>query len=966
MAASGANVVGHVAIENVNQLVDQRDAVVVVFVGRVAVGVINGPGGTITAGIVDTELEALSLGYEAGTTGGFPGGNAAALGGLVELSPDVVPEDLELSSSLGSIARVAGGIEDWEVPGFDVDAFVLTTPEDDVLNARCRPIAATTLEESVESDRDAVLDVEGLDVQIDGGPPEVGEELRSVIESCTRRPTLRYEATPRRTYLIASILGIVCNRISITERLKVVIIWIAASICLTWFPTTPAPYGERNTHSHRTTWSPLSRYHSFQAQGSERCWGREQVLGIPMSLGQHRYLTLMTELDCSIAAGAEPPPAVYIFTCGRVILDYEGHCPCKAEVDGESPEEVRYLEWGARNENDGSILIQRQAKNTTIPAPVVATVSQYWEGNDGPWSSFAVQVGNKGQNVRLLPSTASSSTWVVYSEGCPADAPSNCQDSRGGTFNPNNSLTWVPNSLFNLGLEENLGFDVYGDFGFDSVTLGWTGSGGPTVEHSVVAGIGDTAFSWLGVLGLNPRPTNFSTFPNNPQVSFVQALRNQNGIPSVSWAYTVGAPYRLSKVFGSLVLGGYDKSRFSIPSASSSNLTFPFYTDIARDLLVGVSSITTSNTTSSSSSSNLSDNGFFAFIDSTVPHFYLPRSVCDKFEDAFGLTWNSTLQQYILSSSQHDTLTKLNPTVIFTLSPEIPTQSNTVDIALPYSAFSLNLSWPHIKDEDGFGSTTYYFPLRRATNDTQYTLGRAFLQEAYLIADYERNNFSVWPCKWDGDTNNANIVTILSLKDSSNLNQPSGPSSNGGGNNGGGGKKGLGTGAIAGIAVGVALGIIGILVAAFLYLRRRRQRVVDAFELAAGPEETDPNGHGAYPQKEPLPEEIDGTLRHELSNQHRFGVLEADQDAERKIEMEDTGVPAESGGQEIQIYEMEAGLSGVPHLVLEPPTAIEPGPDSRPSSSAFEDTLVAVSPPDETENEKRLGHGFEDEKQEKN
>ena len=160
-------------------------------------------------------------------------------------------------------------------------------------------------------------------------------------------------------------------------------------------------------------------------------------------------------------------------------------------------------------------------------------------------SSFAIQVGKTAQNVRVFPSTASTTTWVVENVGCPSDAPSNCEDSRGGIFNKNTSLTWVPNSIFEIGIEENLGFDVFGDFGFDTVTLGWLGSGGPTVEHSIVAGIGDTTLTWLGVLGLNPRPTNFSTFVNNPQVSFIQALRNQNAIPSVSWSYTAGASYRM-------------------------------------------------------------------------------------------------------------------------------------------------------------------------------------------------------------------------------------------------------------------------------------------------------------------------------------------------------------------------------------------------------------------------------------
>ena len=39
--------------------------------------------------------------------------------------------------------------------------------------------------------------------------------------------------------------------------------------------------------------------------------------------------------------------------------------------------------------------------------------------------------------------------------------------------------------------------------------------------------------------------------------------------------------------------------------------------------------------------------------------------------------------------------------------------------------------------------TSHYFPLRRAQNETQYALGRTFLQQVCLIVDYDRNRFSV-------------------------------------------------------------------------------------------------------------------------------------------------------------------------------------------------------------------------------
>ena len=40
-----------------------------------------------------------------------------------------------------------------------------------------------------------------------------------------------------------------------------------------------------------------------------------------------------------------------------------------------------------------------------------------------------------------------------------------------------------------------------------------------------------------------PRPSNFSSF-NDPILSFMQNLRNEDRIPSTSWAYTAGNRYR--------------------------------------------------------------------------------------------------------------------------------------------------------------------------------------------------------------------------------------------------------------------------------------------------------------------------------------------------------------------------------------------------------------------------------------
>lgn len=140
--------------------------------------------------------------------------------------------------------------------------------------------------------------------------------------------------------------------------------------------------------------------------------------------------------------------------------------------------------------------------------------------------------------------------------------------------------------------------------------------------------------------------------------------------------------------------------------------------------------------------SSLLPNGIAAFVDSTIPWIYLPIEACNKFEDAFGITWDEKMQGYPVNDTLHDKLTAQNASVIFTIGSSTSGTGPSVDIALPYAAFDLVLELPLVRN------TTRYFPLARAANESQYTLGRTFLQEAYLIADYERRNFSISQCSW--------------------------------------------------------------------------------------------------------------------------------------------------------------------------------------------------------------------------
>ncbi|EON66382.1 hypothetical protein W97_05479 [Coniosporium apollinis CBS 100218] len=492
-----------------------------------------------------------------------------------------------------------------------------------------------------------------------------------------------------------------------------------------------------------------------------------------------------------------------------------------------------------------------RAEPTTVPAPFVFTPSQDWDGNDGSWSTFNVNVGTPGQDFRVLISTSGYETWVVAPEGCTPTDPSDCATARGAEifnsaaspgFETNQSSTWDMIGLYSLDLEKHLGYSGNGLFGYDRVGLGtYAETGGLVLNRTVVAGIADKDH-FLGVLGLSTRPISFES-TSDPIPSFFTDLKTKNLIPSSSYGYTAGASYRLKRVSGSLVLGGYDQSRFE-----PSNTTFTFSNDPTRDLTIGVQSIVAQDTLIGVAS--LTSTGHLSFIDSTVPHIWLPQAVCDVFERAFGLTYDPTTDLYLVNDTTHSQLQSLNPTISFKLGNQatIDPDGQSVTIDLPYAAFDLQASYPL------YNTSTNYFPIRRAANNTQYTLGRTFLQEAYLTVDNERRNFSVSQAVFKDPMPSREIVTILC-----NGCTAASPDS-----------SGLSTGATIGIAVGAVLLILGAGLAIFFFIRnkKRKQRLAELDDtqytkVDAGPKPSATSSPAH--DDENKPHEVDATqMRQEL------------------------------------------------------------------------------------------------------
>lgn len=366
---------------------------------------------------------------------------------------------------------------------------------------------------------------------------------------------------------------------------------------------------------------------------------------------------------------------------------------------------------------------------------------------DGSWSTFNIRAGTPAQSVRVIASTNSPQTNVVQPAGCaiavlPRGLPPNCAASRGGLFELNNSTTWVNQGWYSLnsksthyGFEANLGYNFNLNYGLDTLALDYQdGPNAPTLLNQTIAAYNLPNPLYLGVFGLGTQPVLYESFGNYSAPSFFTTLRAKNLIPSLSWSYTAGAAYRLSGgQYAQVVFGGYDTSRFQ-----ANDVQFRLSADVTRDIVVGIQSIIYSGT----STVPLLPVPIYAFIESTDPNIWLPLPACLLFEQAFGLTWDDSISKYLMNETLYTSNLAANPIVTFRLGVST-SGGSTASIAFPFAAFALKAAYPFV------ANSTYYFPLRRADNSTQYTLGRTFLQEAYLIVDYDRGNFTVGQCTWN-------------------------------------------------------------------------------------------------------------------------------------------------------------------------------------------------------------------------
>jgi hypothetical protein len=456
--------------------------------------------------------------------------------------------------------------------------------------------------------------------------------------------------------------------------------------------------------------------------------------------------------------------------------------------------------------------IVRAAKS---PSPIVLPQGD-WLGNDGNWSTTRFKVGENQQDVNTLVSTSLAEFWTIGQGGCVSSNPQ-CTIARGGTFNPSTSQTWNSLGVYGLPLPY-LGDTGPSDYGLDKIC-----TYDPVMDvifdmTGVIISPLNTSDYFLGMFGLGLTQSSFGNFVADCPLS--QAVKDFGWIPSYSYGYTAGAHYHNTPI--SATLGGYDASRFK-PHDTDFTLTtadgVPRALVRSIEVTTGQGAETPRQWDSDTEALATWNSSFIAMIDSSTPFLWLPEDVCNRFADAFNLTYDDNFDLYTVTDDTYQQLIKEDAfSFTFTLSSFDNTDDlgdalgapGVVNLTISSRALASTLKYP-------FGNIAYgdpavpYFSLRKS-NDSTFIIGRAFLQETYLITKYDEARFSIHQAVFSDEHN---IVAIAQPN-----NSPYPPPSDGQDSHE------LSTPQMVGIGVGVtvAAAIIGAFLAWFFWRRRRIER----------------------------------------------------------------------------------------------------------------------------------------------
>ena len=494
------------------------------------------------------------------------------------------------------------------------------------------------------------------------------------------------------------------------------------------------------------------------------------------------------------------------------------------------------------------------------PLQVIPSKKTY--GPDGPWNAVSVKLGDPGQNIDLYPGGVFES-HIFTNVLCDRVNVKPC--GSGGLYTPENSTTLDSTSI---GLPVTDG--VQGQWSQGAQALAVTGAS-HAMDNLIISGVGQNSDTTVANLSMILYPNISTVYPDGsrypPQVGLMslgapnpnQTFPQDSG-PAIN-ASLIPTYLQETKVIGSasfglhigsaalnlplsLWFGGYDAMRISGQVSAHSYSPDPsnqFNLDLF-DIGVGVDnggspfSYAKKDGLLAAGNSSIS-NSIPIDMNPAAPYLTLPNSTCAAITKDLPVTYNATYELYFwnVQDPQYTRIVTSPTYLSFTF-------DNNFIVKVPFKLLNLTLDAPLIS------TPTQYFPCQppQAPGKTTYSLGRAFLQAAFLGVYWTDNGqwfLAQAPGPGVGTVPQQKPVTSPSLPatpdnwadtwksvwtplpiSASSSGAPAATTSS---------ANQLSGGAYAGIAIGaVAAVLIGLAVGFFIY-RRRRSRTSSIPSLSA-------------------------------------------------------------------------------------------------------------------------------------
>ena len=390
------------------------------------------------------------------------------------------------------------------------------------------------------------------------------------------------------------------------------------------------------------------------------------------------------------------------------------------------------------------------------PEPLQIPASRRLYGPDGPWQAVSVRLGSPGQGLDLYPGGIYQSD-ILTRQIC--QDPPTLPCGSGGLFAPESSDT-----LDDYSISFGSGASGTGSQWTNGATLFSYGDLTSIRDQLQIAGRTVANFSAImypnitmiypdgeyplqvGELALGP--VFNQTFSEQDGIPSINAslipgeLAAQNVIPSNSFGLHVGIGAATLRLSLSLWLGGYDASRIVGPVSSQSTHDYLFaidLLDIGIDVDHGGSPLSPlpQQGLLSQANSSISIVGIPVTLNPSAPYLYLPSSTCAAIAKYLPVTYNAGKALYFwnIADPQYTNIVT-SPTYLSFL---FRGSSGNLTIKAPFHLLNLTLEQPLVSTD------TPYFPCQPPQGpEGQYSLGRAFLQAAFIGVNWARTGESEW------------------------------------------------------------------------------------------------------------------------------------------------------------------------------------------------------------------------------